>query len=63
MKQWPSRSNPQNFASGAYPHGKLMTIVTQGKANEATQKFLDFIASDKGRQVLVRLGHLPPLPQ
>lgn len=50
--------SPQNFASGAYPHGKTMTIVTKGKPNESTQKFLDFIVSDKGRQVLVRLGHL-----
>jgi len=51
---------PENFTSGAYPHGKTMTIVTKGAPNEATQKFLDFIASDTGRQVLVRLGHLVP---
>lgn len=48
----------QNFASGAYPHGKTFAIVTKGTPNEATQKFLDFVASDKGRQVLVHLGHL-----
>jgi len=51
---------PQNFASGVYPHGKTMIIVTKGPPNEATQKFLDFIASEKGRLVLVRLGHLVP---
>jgi len=51
---------PENFASGAYPHGKTMTIVTKGKPNEATQKFLDFMSSEKGRLVLVRLGHLMP---
>jgi phosphate transport system substrate-binding protein len=50
----------QNFASGAYPHGKTMSIATKGKPNEATQKFLDFMSSDEGRQILVRLGHLLP---
>lgn len=53
----------QNFASGAYPHGKTLAIVTKGKPNEPTQRFLDFIVSDKGRQVLVRLGHLVTAPR
>jgi phosphate transport system substrate-binding protein len=52
----------QNFASGAYPHGKTLAIVTKGKPNEATQKFLDFIVSENGRRVLVRLGHLVTPP-
>ena len=48
----------QNYASGAWPHGKTMMIVTKGRPNLATQKFIDFIASDSGRQILVDLGHL-----
>jgi len=52
--------SPENFASGAYRHGKTMAVVTKRAPNEATRKFLEFIASDKGRQILVRLGHLVP---
>ena len=47
----------KNFASGAYPHGKTLAIVTKGKPNASTQ---NFIVSDKGREVLARLGHLAP---
>lgn len=53
----------QNFASGAYPHGKTLAIVTKGMPNEPTQRFLDFIVSDKGSQVLARLGHLVTQPR
>lgn len=48
----------ENFIKGTYPHGKTMTIVTRGAPSPDTQKFLDFIASDEGRDVLVRLGHV-----
>jgi phosphate transport system substrate-binding protein len=52
--------SPENLASGAYPHGKTLAIVTQGNPAAATRKFLDFIASAAGREVLTRLGYLLP---
>jgi phosphate transport system substrate-binding protein len=46
-----------------YPQGKTLAIVSRDQPNEAARKFFDFIVSDKGRQVLVRLGHLVASPQ
>jgi phosphate transport system substrate-binding protein len=48
----------RNYASGAWPHGKTMYIVTRGRPDAHTQKFMDFIASARGREILVELGHL-----
>lgn len=46
-----------------YPQGMTLAIVTRDKPDEAVRKFFDFIVSDKGQQVLVRLGHIATLPQ
>ena len=50
----------ENYASGAYPHGKTLVIVTNGIPGENTRKFLEFIASEKGQRALMQLGFLVP---
>jgi phosphate transport system substrate-binding protein len=53
----------ENFASGAYPHGKKLFVVTQGTPRPEAVEFLQFIASPKGREILVRLGYQVPSPR
>lgn len=50
--------SPENVARGIYPYAKTFVLVTKGAPSASTQRFIDFIASDEGREVLVRLGHL-----
>ena len=49
---------PESVARGTYPYAKTFVLVTKGTPAPTTQRFFDFIASDEGREVLVRLGHL-----
>lgn len=48
----------ENLRSGDYPYGKPFVLVTNGTPSAVTQKFIDFVVSDEGRELLVRLGHL-----
>lgn len=57
------RQLPPRWEDGTYPQGKTLAIVTRSKQSEAARKFFNFIASDKGREVLVRLGHLVDPPR
>jgi len=49
----------KNLAAGLYRHSRTMTIVTGSKSSPAAQKFVAFVRSPAGRDILVRAGNLP----
>lgn len=50
----------KNAAAGAYPHHKRMFLVTGAKPSAAAQRFVAFVQSPAGRQILERNGHWVP---
>jgi phosphate transport system substrate-binding protein len=52
--------SPKTIADGSYPYLKTMFVAHRSSVTPATQRFIDFIFSAKGRQVLLRSGHWLP---
>ncbi|MBA4372322.1 MAG: ABC transporter substrate-binding protein [Thermodesulfovibrio sp.] len=52
--------DPMTLADGSYPLAKDIDFVTTANPPDAAAKFLQFIYSDKGREVVERLGVLLP---
>lgn len=48
----------ENVRRGAYPYSKSFVLVTKGTPSPATQRFINFVFSDEGRDILAGLGHL-----
>lgn len=48
----------QALAQGRYPHVKPMYIVTRDKPTGSVRRFVDFVLSAEGREVLARVGHV-----
>ena len=51
---------PANIASGAYPYHKRLFLVTGARPPAAAQRFIAFIQSPAGRNVLAQTGHWIP---
>ena len=51
---------PANLASGQYPYAKDMYFVVGKDAPASVLKFLEFVTSKGGQQVLAETGHIPP---
>ena len=51
---------PQNAATGAYPLVKHFYFITKGVQNPAVQKFMGFVKSAAGRDILTNNGHWIP---
>ena len=51
---------PKNAASGAYPHFKTLFLVTGAKRSAPVQRFIAFVQSPAGREILARSGHWTP---
>jgi phosphate transport system substrate-binding protein len=49
-----------NLAAGRYPYYKPLYIVTTSKTPEGAQKFIAFMQSKAGRDILSRTGHVVP---
>jgi len=47
----------KTIADGTYPYFKSMVLVYKRPANEAVVRFLAFVASAQGRQILLDSGH------
>ena len=47
----------KNAVAGAYPYFKLMFFVTGAKPSAAAQRFIAFVQSPAGREILARTGH------
>ena len=47
----------KNAVAGAYPHFKPMSFVTGAKPSAAAQRFIAFVQSPAGREILARTGH------
>jgi phosphate transport system substrate-binding protein len=46
------------LANAAYPYTKTMYLVRKANGRAAAQRFVDFVASPKGRQILLGTGHV-----
>ena len=51
---------PRNIESGAYRYYKRLFLVTGAKTPASVQRFIAFIQSPAGREVLARTGHWIP---
>ena len=49
--------SPATLASGSYPMYRTLFLVTGPRALPAAQKFVAFVQSPAGREVLSRTGH------
>jgi phosphate transport system substrate-binding protein len=47
----------QTLASGKYPFSKTVYIVTRPAPAEKVQRFIEFVQSPKGREILAATGH------
>ncbi|MES3003694.1 MAG: substrate-binding domain-containing protein [Pseudomonadota bacterium] len=52
--------SPKAIADGSYPYYKTMFVAHGAAVSPATRRFIAFIFSAKGRQVLLRSGHWLP---
>jgi phosphate transport system substrate-binding protein len=50
----------QNAAGGSYPHYKRLYLVTQAKPPAAAQRFVAFLHSPRGVEILARNGNWTP---
>jgi phosphate transport system substrate-binding protein len=48
---------PRTIADGTYPYFKSMYLLTGLKPSQATQEFVSFVRSVRGREILGQLGH------
>lgn len=50
--------SPKTIADGTYPYFKSMYLLTKAKQpSQATQEFVSFVLSTRGREILAQLGH------
>lgn len=49
-----------NAVSGSYPHYKRLFLITLSKPSAAVQRFIAFIQSPAGREILTQTGHWTP---
>jgi len=51
--------NSQNIQNGSYPFSQTVYAVTTGNESENTKKFIEWILSDQGRELIVKTGYTP----
>jgi phosphate transport system substrate-binding protein len=49
--------SPRTIADGTYPYFKSLYLLTGPKPSQATQEFVSFVRSARGRETLGQLGH------
>ncbi len=49
----------ENISSGQYKIGRPLLLVSKDKPDDRTQKFLDYLQSDKGIEVVEEMGYIP----
>ncbi len=47
----------KTIADGTYPYVKSMYLLTGSRPSQATQEFVSFVRSGRGREILGQLGH------
>jgi phosphate transport system substrate-binding protein len=52
-------ANVENTLNKAYPIARPLYIYTHGVPNEAVKKYIDWILSDAGQQVVESIGYVP----
>ncbi len=52
----------ENIASEKYPVVRYLHIVTKGYPEGATKRFIDFLRSPRGQELLAKEGKIVPLP-
>jgi phosphate transport system substrate-binding protein len=53
-------ATPENASSGRYPLVKHFYFVLPKNPTAATQEFVKFVKSDKGKEILKQYGHFVP---
>ena len=51
---------PQNGIAGTYPHFKRFYLIAQPKPAPAVQRFIAFLQSPVGKEILMRAGNWVP---
>ncbi len=51
--------NQQNIQSGAYPYTQTVYAVTTGNESENTKKFIEWIISAQGQELVKKTGYIP----
>ena len=51
---------PQNGIAGTYPHFKRLYLIAQPKPAPAVQRFIAFLQSSVGKEILMRAGNWVP---
>lgn len=49
--------SPKSIADGTYPYMKSVYLLTGSKPSQATQEFVSFVSSARGREILGQLGY------
>lgn len=49
--------SPKTIADGTYPYLKSLYLLTGPKPSQATQEFVSFVRSARGRKIIGQLGH------
>jgi phosphate transport system substrate-binding protein len=47
-----------SLASGAYPYSKVFSVVTGTRSDPASRRFIEFLFTPEGKEILSRTGHL-----
>jgi phosphate transport system substrate-binding protein len=51
--------NPQNIRNGSYPFAQTVYAITTGNESENTKKFIEWILSAQGQELVRRTGYTP----
>ena len=51
--------NQSNIVSGKYPYLQAMYFYTMGAPKDNTKKFIDFVQSETGADLLMQMGFFP----
>lgn len=50
--------SPENIASGKYPMARPLYLITDGEPEGSAKKFIDYILSPKGQELMTKHGYL-----
>ncbi|MFP3941273.1 MAG: substrate-binding domain-containing protein [Thermoanaerobaculia bacterium] len=54
------RPTPEAVASGAYPMGRPLLVITDGEPSPAARELIELLLGPRGRELVREAGYLPP---
>lgn len=55
------RPTPEAVASGAYPMGRPLLLITDGEPSPAARELIELLLGPRGRELVREAGYLPPV--